>query len=173
MLECQACMHRYPSALYAHLKSLAPLPRSLPIRIAGREPNRIAAPWSRRNASALATQSKQSGPAYNILAGKNPDERNIKPRDPERYALEQEMRYLGDPMKLADHTVTLLRKDQFEKVGELVKMASKRMSCTVSWNHMIDYDMSKGRVTRAMSTYNDVRTRIHPLSRALVLTQDR
>lgn len=168
-------MHRYRTALYAHLLSLAPIRRSLTSRIAEQDPNRIAATWSRKYATALATQSTPSGSAYKILAGRQPNGVNVKlkEKDPDRYALEQEMRYLGDPMKLADHTVNLLRKDQYEKVGELVRMASKRMSCTVSWNHMIDYDMSKGRVTRAMSTYNDVRTPTHTLSRAMTLIQDR
>ena len=71
-------------------------------------------------------------------------------------ALEKELRYLRDPMKLADYTVSLLRKDEDEKAYELVKMSSKNMACTVSWNHLMDYEMAKGRVANAMKIYNDV-----------------
>ena len=76
--------------------------------------------------------------------------------EPTQYALEQELRFLRDPLKLADNTVSLLKTGQHEKAGQLVRMASRSMACTVSWNHMMDYEMSKGRVSRAMTIYNDV-----------------
>ena len=78
--------------------------------------------------------------------------------EPTQRALEQELRFLRDPLKLADNTVSLLKIGQHEKAGQLVRMASKSMACTVSWNHMMDYEMSKGRVSRAMTLYNDVHT---------------
>ena len=59
-------------------------------------------------------------------------------------------------MKLADHTVKLLRDDDFLKALELVRLASKDVECTVSWNHLIDYEMSKARVTEAVKLYNEV-----------------
>ena len=77
-------------------------------------------------------------------------------------ALEKELRYLQDPMKLAENTISLLRKDGFEKALALVKMSSKNMACTVSWNHLMDYEMFKGRVSNAMKIYNDVRLPLHP-----------
>ena len=77
----------------------------------------------------------------------------------DRAALEKEIRWLRDPMKLSEHTVTLLRKDEYQKALELVRMSSRTMACTVSWNHMLDYEMYKGRVSNAMKIYNDVR---HP-----------
>lgn len=68
----------------------------------------------------------------------------------------RELLYLGDPLKLAENTIGLLRRGDYEKAYEMVQDASKRTSCTVSWNHLIDYDMSKGRVTHAMDKYNEV-----------------
>lgn len=59
-------------------------------------------------------------------------------------------------MKLADHTVKLLQEDDPEKALGIVKLASKDVECTVSWNHLIDYEMSKARVTNAVKLYNDV-----------------
>ena len=70
--------------------------------------------------------------------------------------LKLELRWLKDPVKLADHTVKLLRDDDFLKALELVRLASKDVECTVSWNHLIDYEMSKARVTEAVKLYNEV-----------------
>ena len=70
--------------------------------------------------------------------------------------LKFELRWLKDPVKLADHTVKLLRDDVFLKALELVRLASKDVECTVSWNHLIDYEMSKARVTEAVKLYNEV-----------------
>lgn len=72
-------------------------------------------------------------------------------------SLEQELRYLRDPRKLADYTLNLLQKDQEQKAYELVKMSSKSLPCTVSWNHLINFEMSQGRVANACKIYNDVR----------------
>lgn len=73
-----------------------------------------------------------------------------------RAALEKELRYLTDPLKLAKNTLDLLRQDEHVKALELTRLASRKMPCTVSWNHIIDYEMCKGRVSAAWKTYNDV-----------------
>ena len=70
--------------------------------------------------------------------------------------LELELRWLKDPVRLADHTVKLLRQDDFAKALEIVRLASKDVECTVSWNHLIDYEMSKARVSMAVKLYNEV-----------------
>lgn len=70
--------------------------------------------------------------------------------------LERELLYLQDPLNLAQNTVTLLRNDDRDKALAIVRMASKSTPCTVSWNHLIDYEMSKGRVERAEKIYNEV-----------------
>lgn len=73
-----------------------------------------------------------------------------------RANLVREIRWLKDPVKLADHTIKLLRNDDLEKALELVRLASKDVECTVSWNHLIDYEMSKARVADAIKLYNEV-----------------
>ena len=70
--------------------------------------------------------------------------------------LEREVRWLKDPVKLADHTVNLLRKDNFRKAVETVRLASKDSECTVSWNHLIDYEMSTAKVDNAFKLFNEV-----------------
>ncbi|KAI4144396.1 MAG: hypothetical protein L6R39_004204 [Caloplaca ligustica] len=69
--------------------------------------------------------------------------------------LGKELVWLQDPLKLAENTVSLLRDDEDEKALEIVRMASKRAPCTVSWNHLIDYEMSKGRCQKAVKIYNE------------------
>lgn len=66
------------------------------------------------------------------------------------------MRWLKDPVRLADRTVNLLREGNAEKALEIVRLASKDVKCTVSWNHLIDYEMSKQRVSGAVKLYNEV-----------------
>ena len=71
--------------------------------------------------------------------------------------LREELRYLGDPLKLADHVKSLLQRDGFNKAVELVRMAGTSVSCTVSWNHLIDHEMCQGRVNGALKLYHEVR----------------
>jgi hypothetical protein len=71
--------------------------------------------------------------------------------------LEAELRWLPDPMKLAKRTLEMLRSEEHGKALELVQLASsKGMACTVSWNHLIDWDMRMGRVGEAWRGFNDV-----------------
>ena len=95
------------------------------------------------------------------LARRNDQEKRLRFKETEfkQTELEQELRYLRDPLKLAEHTVSLLRQDDHKKALELVRIASRRMACTVSWNHIIDYDMGQGKVSTAIKTYNEVTTR--------------
>ena len=73
-----------------------------------------------------------------------------------RAALEAELRYLNDPLKLAKNTLDLVRNDEYLKALDLVRLASRNMPCIVSWNHIIDYFMSKSKVAAAVKTYNEV-----------------
>lgn len=70
--------------------------------------------------------------------------------------MKQEVRWLRDPLKLGDHVVKLLKQDDFQKALALVRVASKNIECTVSWNYLIDFDMGKGRVSDAVKLYNEV-----------------
>ena len=84
-----------------------------------------------------------------------PANRPSKVESYKRSNLQLELRWLKDPVKLADHTVKLLREDDLTKALELVRLASKDVECTVSWNHLIDYEMSKARVAAAVKLYNE------------------
>ena len=74
-----------------------------------------------------------------------------------RHDLEKEMPFLKDPLKLANYILGLLNKDEPKKALEVIRLASKKTACTVSWNHLVDYELSKDRVTAALKLYNEVR----------------
>ncbi|KAL8774504.1 MAG: hypothetical protein Q9209_000877 [Squamulea sp. 1 TL-2023] len=73
--------------------------------------------------------------------------------------LSRELIYLQDPLKLAENTIALLREDDNHKALDLVRLASKQTPCTVSWNHLVDYEMSKGRTQKAVKIYNEMKKR--------------
>lgn len=74
-----------------------------------------------------------------------------------RTAVQMELQHLRDPLKLAGHVRDILRKDDEKKALELVRAASRNAECTVSWNHLMDYGMSKGRVNPTLKLYYEVR----------------
>ena len=122
-------------------------------------------PWLQRQyVGAAATRKREPDPA--VVRAKEPSPRRRKPpgtalvRNEEgefrKADMEQEVRYLKDPLKLADNTVRLLRENDYEKALEIVRTASKYVGCTVSWNHIIDYNLAKGKATYAIKCYNEV-----------------
>ena len=78
-------------------------------------------------------------------------ENQIKKRD-----LLTELDYLRDPIALAQNVTFRLQEDDYDRALDLVRVASSRLSCVVSWNHLIDYSMAKGRVVPALKTYQEV-----------------
>lgn len=96
-------------------------------------------------------RSRNDDPEPNDHTGKTPEKTARE--------LQTELRYLGDPVKLADHALTLLRADKASKVLELLRQAGPHHGTTVSWNHLIDYHLSQGKVAPALKCYNEVRSR--------------
>ncbi|KAH8821610.1 hypothetical protein F5884DRAFT_716720 [Xylogone sp. PMI_703] len=74
-------------------------------------------------------------------------------------AIKRTLKYLRDPLKLADFVREKLRADQFNEAQAIVRAASKEIQCTVSWNHLIDYLLSKGRMNSAIKTYHEMKKR--------------
>ncbi|KAG9239325.1 hypothetical protein BJ875DRAFT_448381 [Amylocarpus encephaloides] len=73
--------------------------------------------------------------------------------------LEKHPAYANDPLKLAEFTRKALRGDDIETSFAVVRAASKSLSCTVSWNHIIDWQMTKGKMNAAFKTFNEMKKR--------------
>ncbi len=158
MLECNACIHRCIRTILADV-----LPR-------GRPPH----PSYRRNIfSSLAARSAHKAYVKAAVAGQSStppiratwpvnqygnqkDNAVARGMQYPRTAIEKELWHLKDPLKLANHIRDTLRNDDEKKALELVRAASKNVQCTVSWNHLMDYGMSKGRVNSSLKLYNEV-----------------
>ena len=157
MLECSACIRRCIRTIFTDvLDSHRPLQHSRQ-RLLPQHPSRSA--WIRRGYAVEATQLEhrpaQTPPLPTPYVGRS--NRPTKQETPyKKKSLQEELRWLKDPLKLAENVIVLLRRDEFQKALELVRLASKDIQCTVSWNHLVDYEMSKGRVTNASKIYNEV-----------------
>lgn len=67
-----------------------------------------------------------------------------------------QMKYLQDPIKLAQFVRERLRDNNLELVQTVVNKASARMSCVVSWNHIIEWHLENGKMNGALKMYNEV-----------------
>jgi hypothetical protein len=87
--------------------------------------------------------------------GATPDHKRQLPVDD--FVVRKHLAYLKDPLKLADFVRSTLRSNDFDTALEVVRAASKKMLCTVSWNHLVDYQMQQKKMNAAIKTYNEVR----------------
>jgi hypothetical protein len=89
---------------------------------------------------------------------------NSPPRLPSasEKAIAKELTYLKDPLKLADYVRRSLRNDEFETAVAAIRTASKDIQCIVSWNHLVEYQLSRGQLNAAIKTYNEVCCGPHP-----------
>lgn len=87
-----------------------------------------------------------------VIRGKNPKRLEVK-------YLQTELKYLKDPVKLADHVKHVLQGNDEEKAQALVRLSGRGMENTVCWNHLIDWQMKQGKTAKALETYNEVCSR--------------
>jgi hypothetical protein len=79
-----------------------------------------------------------------------------KERETDGPLIKKQLKHLKDPLKLAEHVRATLREDDFETALAVVRAASKDTQCIVSWNHLIDWQLSRGKMNGAIKTYNEV-----------------
>lgn len=72
-------------------------------------------------------------------------------------ARRNELRFLKDPLEVANFVRKELQKDKVNEMVQLVRMASHSMKVVVSWNHIVDYYMAHERISEALKLYNEVR----------------
>ncbi|KAI9872866.1 MAG: hypothetical protein M1830_001105 [Pleopsidium flavum] len=163
MLDCKSCIHRCIRTILADVLPLRPTPQHFPGR-------NVSLPFpgsTRRAYGTAAAIAKVPSKNHAQVPQKRPvnlygeQKRNAVARGQQipRTELEHELRYLKDPLKLADHVRGILRRDEDKKALEIVRAAGRDVLCTVSWNHLMDYEMSKGRVNAALKMYNEMKKR--------------
>ncbi|EMR84757.1 hypothetical protein ACHAPC_005026 [Botrytis cinerea] len=95
------------------------------------------------------------------------DSRGQRPADKKPAAIDPridnkfiwKLKQLQDPLQLADYVRKLLSEDDFEKALLYVRSASKNVECVVSWNHLIEWQFSKGLLNPALKTFNEMKKR--------------
>lgn len=152
-------MRRYISTVFADVLHAHRPPRPLPltrqaVQTISRRPRGYATEATRFESAQIPDPGLDVGIRKPYLPNRASPQQQDEPFS--RTSLEHEMRWLKDPLKLGDCIVRLLKQDGFQKALALVRLASKNIECTVSWNYLIDFYMSKGRVSDAVKLYNEV-----------------
>ena len=161
MFECRACVIRCIRAIAGdtfNTPSLTRRPLFLTPRLSPQTARRAAFTTkpTRNDASNTLTPGKQ--PIEDDSKDDGTKTRGITIRN--ENALRIELRYLDDPLKLASHVHYTLRSNKPDKALDLCRLASKkRQDITVSWNHCVDWHMSKGRIDDAIKIYNEMKKR--------------
>jgi len=177
MLTCSSCMKRTLQTLVGDAVTIPP-PST--VYFSARSSTSFAiSPHSKRFYAQQRTTSPYSNSgtatAYEkAIARKQPDKRQewldsrgtrpigkaqnkpAKAAPDTGFVVRKHLQYLKDPVKLADFVRKSLRSDDFDTTLEVVRSASKTLQCVVSWNHLIDYTLSKGKMNAAIKIYNEV-----------------
>ena len=151
MFTCCSCMRRHVYALLGepilYQSGQRPtFPPKYASRAIERSYSEITRTWDRR----LKPWERRSSQNRSLPSSRAPR------RSSRLIDVEKELSYLGDPLKLANQVCKLLVQDKFDDAELLVQTASKHHPCTVSWNHLINWQLSKGKVNDALKTYNEV-----------------
>ncbi|KAI1358600.1 hypothetical protein F5Y08DRAFT_111125 [Xylaria arbuscula] len=161
MFTCSACLRRAlnpvpryrlprtPSARYHNLQSLRAT---------------TTAPPSTRKYSTAATQERIEDRTSPVTAQDFVDADHGENKAPRlgrsaTWAARKELEYLRDPLHIANRVAAALKKDNFELASLITRQASKSTSVTVSWNHLIDFQLRNGRIRAALKLYNEMKKR--------------
>jgi hypothetical protein len=181
MLTCHACMRRYVQTLIGDSASVYTWPRtalsSNPSRsnhkrnftirrapvdsytpdapAASYTPDAPTVPWRGPEGRKARESTSFNRQRWLESRGQTPLHKQ-KEKATDDSLFRRQLKHLKDPLKLADYVRTTLREDDFESALAIVRAASKDTQCIVSWNHLIDWQLSKGRMNDAIKTYNEV-----------------
>jgi hypothetical protein len=176
MFSCRSCLRRHiygflqDTSLYQTGQKSALLSKQA--RLVARRYNTAAAvaesdEWETSRSKTPYRQDAHTSPRQSsrYQSGTNREQwlqsRGTRPPNksrklPTAYATQKELTWLGDPLKLANHVLSLLREDRFEEAENFVRTASKNIQCIVSWNHLVNWQINRGKVNAAIKTYNEV-----------------
>jgi pentatricopeptide repeat protein len=173
MFECSACTLRCLRAIAGDTLQLStghPLLLSRPVRRAVHSLVQTTPPTTNPPAAPTTTSvtSSHGGPYLNAAQLRHINKQeNAKVQDimetasqrAMRKALQEELKWLTDPLKFANHVEYTLRCEKPEKALELCRMASTKMDCVVAWNHCIDWHLKHGKHQDARKIFNEMKKR--------------
>lgn len=96
---------------------------------------------------------------YHVVARQRPSDTPTSALTVAQRHASRELKYLADPLKLANRVRDMLRHGDHIKSTELVRQASREMACVVGWNHIIDHHMQRRAIKEAFSVYNEMKKR--------------
>ena len=162
MFTCSACLrraldsfprHRLPRIPRAGYRSLPPLrtatKASRPNREYSTEATHARTEDDKDKTRPITTQD--------FLDADHGSNKAPLQRRPATWAARKELEYLSDPLHIANRVAVALQKENFELAAQMTRQASKDKSVTVSWNHLIEFQLRQGRIHAAMKLYNEVR----------------
>ena len=159
LLTCQSCWKRSLNGLTSEESSY--LPRaSLPYhsistfpratrRYHGNQQGQNAKAVERRKVAKALIRKPEADPYGPVSELTESQKRNLR----------SELKYLPDRLKLANHIQHVLEHDAVDKALALVRLSSRALENAVSWNHIIDWHMKKGKTKAALEVYNELKKR--------------
>ena len=170
MLTCHACMKRCLGTLIGDSAVFPSAFRSaFDIRTGRRRQNYATSSDLVRRQRELQPPSSRQVQVYKYKTALAPrsdnrkqwlDSRGVRPsktsKPPADKIIDQHLVYLKDPLKLAGFIRETLRDGDFETAQKIVRAASKDVQCIVSWNHLVNWQVTQGKLNAAIKTYNEV-----------------
>ncbi|KZL87072.1 pentatricopeptide repeat domain-containing protein [Colletotrichum incanum] len=157
MLSCKACLRRalqpiFSKASFTEASATIPtLQHGLPVH----RPLQQRSHTTASGAAFLKEARKSSGKAEDAddIAEKN-RRRKLE------WAVDQHLKHMDDPFKIAQRVEATLKRDRFDEALLLVHRSSKTKQVVVAWNHLIEYQVrDKKRVNAAIKLFNDMKKR--------------
>ncbi|KAM0334031.1 hypothetical protein ACHAQA_001051 [Verticillium albo-atrum] len=150
MLSCRACLRRA-------LNSVAGPSASTELAAL-----RIAAPSQfTRSFATNSIEDAIRAPASRTPSRQPRTETSLDTKEKQKleWVVKKHLERMDDPFKIAQHVHRTLAKDRYDEALLLVQQASKTAQCTVSWNHLIDYQMKNQKLNAAVRLLNDMKKR--------------
>lgn len=171
MLTCQGCMKHCLQAIIGDSVSRSAKPRittwsSISRPLARNFTSTTSRSSTNRNSGSPEKKNKNKEPKvlqpWQIKMNKRLAGKELKPlrarssKDITEREISLHLKYLRDPIKLAEFVRETLRNNDYDLAQKVVNEASSSIACVVSWNHLIEWQLSKGRMNAAIKCYNDV-----------------
>ncbi|KAI8952336.1 hypothetical protein F4801DRAFT_225918 [Xylaria longipes] len=163
MFVCRACLRRASDNVsgYSIPRNLKTSRYNLPTLGTITKPSRPSRTYATvaTHAPSADTTDSVVAPASTASAERRDFKAPVLGRSAD-WAARKELEYLRDPLHIANRVRRALDKDDFDLAAQITRQASKsNKNVTVSWNHLIDYQLQQGRLHAALKLYNEMKKR--------------